>query len=173
MARQSVIDKKGLGPRVLTMAAGGVSHREIAKALAKEGVKLSHVAVMNYLAGNVEERKQATEQVKAAVQAELQKHALSDVELLQELRDMTMQTLRTATVDDRLSKEWAALVGQARAVIESRIKIAGAGGDDKPEVHNYHTIIREEAQKALNGAPKTVEAVNQQFPLPPPPGTHG
>jgi hypothetical protein len=112
------------------MAAGGLSHRKIAEALAKEGVKLSHVAVKNYLAANAEEQRAATENVRAAVQAEIQREALSDVKILEEVRDMAFQALKATPVEERISKEWAAVAGQLKGVTELRLKIAGAGGEE-------------------------------------------
>lgn len=136
MARRSVIAEHGAGPRVLLLAAGGKSSRLIADQLAREGIKLSHVAVQSYLKQHGEEHAEATENVRAAVETQVMEQALDDVKLLQELRDMALDTLRTATKEDRLSKEWAAVMGQAKAVIDLRLKIAGANRPNEGEGTN-------------------------------------
>lgn len=145
MARKSVIDAQGLGPRVLTMAAGGMSHRKIAEVLAKEGVKLSHVAVMNYLQVNLADHRQATEQVKAAVQAELQRNALTDVQMLEKLRDELARVvfdepppvmgvegpiLHPVTKDTVIDRNlWLKATKELRDTITARLNKAGAGDE--------------------------------------------
>lgn len=132
MARPNKIDQYGLGPRVLTLGAT-MGSREIAAKLKEEGYDIGHVAIHRYLTRHLEERAEATAQVRAAVQAELQREALSDVQMLEKLRNMAMEALENAPPDARLSREWAAVLGQARAILETRIKIAG-GTDDEIKI---------------------------------------
>lgn len=158
-----IIETSGLGPRVLGMAAMGKSSREIAEWLKEQGVKVSHVTVGKFLHKNLELRKQATEQVRAAVQHELQKTALSDIQMLDRLRDelyrvvfedpplviedgVIVRTAEGKTIIDRST--WVKVVRELRETLLLRIKVAGVGDEDRKSKLEELLVQMEAAARA-------------------------
>lgn len=175
MAQKSVIHQRGAGPRVLLLAAGGKSSRQIADQLAKEGIKLSHVAVQKYLKQHSEEHAEATENVRAAVETKVLGQALDDVQMLEELRNELRRVVfedkpqaigmyGPLTADNPVTGEKVPVVDQSlwlksakelRDTLALRLKIAGATrpdgeGTNKPSAYaNVADLSDEELEELI------------------------
>jgi hypothetical protein len=105
--------------------------KQIAEVLSKDGHKVSHMAVHRYLTEHLEQRKEAAEVVKAEVQAELQKQALSDVQMLENLRDELHKKV-LGRPEERMADDalWLKASKELRETITTRLTKAGAGGED-------------------------------------------
>lgn len=175
MGRPNLIDKLGLGAQVLALAAT-MGSRAIAARLQAEGHQVSHSAVHRYLEDRLQERAEATAHVRAAVQEQIQAHALSDVDMLGRLKD---QLALDVFGDPERGVECLADYGQRikavrelRATLELRLKISGAGGEAGGI--DYREVVREEMQRLAATVPRTLEEITERFPLPPaPPGVSG
>ncbi|KIL38317.1 hypothetical protein SD70_27260 [Gordoniibacillus kamchatkensis] len=124
-----------LSKRIIEMSLT-MSSREISRALAADGIQITHSAINNHVK---DVRKERSEQTKQIVQEQIAKTVPQDLEMLQKLRD----ELAKAVFDDVKTKAdkdiWLKATKELRATIESRLKYSGA--DEDPEDSRLSVIF--------------------------------